>query len=433
MEEDGLFLILHIPELISLFFLLCLSAFFSASEAALFSLTREEVKGLKLEHSPISKLIVQLLDNPRSLLGTILCGNTLANIGYYSLSYGLIEDIVVKSTFGGVLAMGGASIGALLVLILLGEVMPKSIAVKIPLRISRLFALPMHFFKKALLPLHIPLKFIVDGFSLVFGKKQDKEKHVTVDELKMLVEFSEKQGMVDKHERKMIHAVLDFGNIQVKEVMVPRVDVTFYDLADTVKSFLSLVRRIGHKKIPVYEDTVDNIVGVIHAKDVFLNPNANLRDFVRPVQFVPESQTIESLLRQFRRQHTQMAIVVDEYGGTAGLVTLEDILEEIVGEILDEFDRYEEPIKKLDGNRHFVAGNLNIYDWSDHFGVELEFPECDTVGGFVVSLFDHIPQNGDRVAYKDFVFTVENVKKRRITRLLQEYIKTGVDDEVLPR
>ncbi len=431
MEDGSLFLISHISEFILLFFLLCLSAFFSASEAALFSLTREDVKGLKSEHSPINKLIAQLLDDPRSLLVTILCGNTLANIGYFSLSYGLIEDIVVKSTFGGVLAMGGASIGVLLVLIALGEVMPKSIAVRIPLRISQLVALPIYFLKKALSPICIPLRFIVDGLRFIFGKKHAKEKHVTVDELKMLVEFSEKQGMVDKDERKMIHAVLDFGNIQVKEVMVPRVDVTFYDLSDTAKGFLSLSRRIGHKKIPVYEDTVDNIVGVIHAKDVFLNPNANLRDFVRSVQFVPESQTVESLLRQFRRQHTQMAIVVDEYGGTAGLVTLEDILEEIVGEILDEFDRHEEPIKKLDGNRYFVAGNLNIYDWSDHFGVELEFPECDTVGGFVVSLLGRIPQNGDRAEYKDFIFTVENVRKRRITRLLQEYIESKADNEVL--
>lgn len=430
MEGGSSFLITHIPEFLLIFFLLSLSAFFAASEAALFSLTREEIDGLKSERSPINKLIKQLLDDPRSLLVTVLCGNVLANIGYFSVSYGLVEDIVVKSTYGEVLAVGGASVGVLLVLMLFGEVMPKSVAVRIPIRISQLVVLPIYFFKKVLLPVRIPLKLTVDGLSLIFGKKHDKEKPVTVDELKMLVEFSEKEGMVDKHERKMIEAVLDFGNIQVKEVLMPRVDVIFCDISEGTRSFLSLSRRTGHKKIPVYEDTVDNIVGVIHAKDVFLNPGGNLRDFVQPVQFVPESQTIESLLRQFRRQHTQMAIVVDEYGGTAGLVTLEDILEEIVGEIMDEFDRHEEPIKKLDGNRYFVAGNLNIYDWGDHFGVELESPECDTVGGFVVSLLGRIPQNGDKVEYKDFIFTVENVRKRRITKLLQEHIETTVDNEV---
>lgn len=430
MEDGSTFLILHIPEFLLLFFLLFLSAFFSASESALFSLTREEIDGLKNkpERLPVNKLIAQLLDDPRSLLVTILCGNLFANIGYFSLSYGLIGDVVVKSAFGGVLVIGAASVGVVLVLILLGEVIPKSLAVKIPLRISQLVALPIYFLKKVLLPVRIPLKFIVGGLVFVFGKKPDKEKHVTLDELKMLVEFSEKHGMVDKHERKMIHAVLDFGDIQVKEVMVHRVDVIFCDLAETVQDFLSLSRRTKHKKIPVYEGTVDNIVGVINAKDVFLNPNGNLRNFVRPIQFVPESQPIESLLRQFRRQHTQMAIAVDEYGGTAGLVTLEDILEEIVGEILDEFDRHEEPIKQLDGNKCFVAGNLNIYDWSEHFGVKLESPECDTVGGFVVSLLGRIPQNGDSVAYEDFVFTVKNVRKRRITSLLQEHVEVGTQE-----
>jgi putative hemolysin len=425
--DGSSFLILHIPEFLLFFLLLLLSAFFSASESALFSLTREEVDGLKNkpERLPVNKLIVQLLDDPRSLLVTILCGNLLVNIGYFSLSYGLIGDIVVKSAFGRVLVVGAASVGVVLVLILFAEVIPKSIAVKIPLRVSQLVVLPIYFLKKVLLPVRIPLKFIVGGLTFVFGKRHDKEKQVTLDELKMLVEFSEKQGMVDKHERKMLHAVLDFGNIQVKEVMVPRVDVTFCDLADMTRGFLRLSRQTRHKKIPVYEDTVDNIVGVVHAKDVFLNPNGKLRDFVRPIQFVPELQTIESLLRQFRRQHTQMAIVVDEYGGTAGLVTLEDILEEIVGEILDEFDRHEEPIKQIDGNKYFVAGNLNIYDWSEHFGVKLESPECDTVGGFVVSLLGRIPQNGDRVAYEDFVFTVKNVRKRRITSLQQEHVEVG--------
>lgn len=433
LEDGSSFLILHIPEILLFLILLFLSAFFSASESALFSLTREEVKGLanKSERASINKLITQLLDDPKSLLVTILCGNLLANIGYFSVSYGLITDIAGKSAFGGVLAFGVGSVGVLLVLMLLGEAIPKSMGVKIPLRVSQLVVLPIYFLKKALLPICIPLKFIVGGLSSIFVKKNDKEKHVTLDELKMLVEFSEKQGMVDKHERKMIHAVLDFGNIQVKEVMVPRVDVIFCDLADAVKDFLNLSRRTRHKKIPVYEDTVDNIVGVIHAKDIFLNPNGKLRDFIRPIQFVPESQAIESLLRQFRSQHTQMAIVVDEYGGTAGLVTLEDILEEIVGEILDESDRHEEPITQLDRNKYFVSGNLNIYDWSEHFGVELESPECDTVGGFVVSLLGRIPQKGDSVVYKDLIFIIENVRKRRITRLLQEHVE--VDNEVLPR
>jgi putative hemolysin len=236
----------------------------------------------------------------------------------------------------------------------------------------------------------------------------------------MLVEFSEKQGIVDREERSMIHGILDFKRVQVKEIMLPRVDMNLHDVADPVEELIELARETKHTKFPIYEETTDNILGIIHAKDVFLDPNVELRSILKPIQFVPETKSIEGLLRQFRREGSQMALVVDEYGGTAGLITLEDIIEEIVGEIQDEHEKPRETLEKIDENKYLISGNLSIRDWADTFGVEIEPMGVDTVGGFVITLLEHIPKKGDSVIYEDFVFTIEGVRKRRITSILQE-------------
>jgi CBS domain containing-hemolysin-like protein len=227
----------------------------------------------------------------------------------------------------------------------------------------------------------------------------------------------------------MIHGVLDFKSVLVKEIMLPRVDMNLYDIDGTVEEFLELARKTKRTKFPVYEGTTDNIMGIIHAKDVFLNPEVRLRDIIKPVHFVPELKGVEGLLRQFRREGSQLAIVVDEYGGTAGLITLEDIIEEIVGEIQDEHEKPRETIKKVEENKYLISGDLSIRDWSDYFGVEVEPMDVDTVGGLVVSLLEHIPKKGDSVKYKAFVFTVEGVRKRRVKSISQKVIVEEESDE----
>ena len=167
--------------------------------------------------------------------------------------------------------------------------------------------------------------------------------------------------------------------------MIPRVDMNLYNIADPAEVLIELARETKHTKIPAYEETTDNIIGTIHAKDVFLDPNVELRSILKPIQFVPETKSIEGLLRQFIREGSQMAIVVDEYGGTAGLITLEDIIEEIVGEIQDEHEKPRETLEKIDENKYLISGNLSIRDWSDTFGVEIEPMGVDTIGGFVIT------------------------------------------------
>ena len=409
--------------------LLCFSAFFSATETAFFSLTREEVNRFGKSNSKSERLVHTLLKTPKHLLTTILLGNMLANIGFYCTSYGVAQKIAVDSSYGSLWVAGAVCACSLLTIIIMGEVIPKNIAVKIPDQYSRWAAIPIYLFDKIFLPFRFILTSIINSISKVFDKGGGAEKCVTIDELKMLVEFSEKQGIVDQEERSMLHGILDFKRAQIKEIMLPRVDMNLFDIADPVQELIELARETKETKFPIYEETPDNILGMVHAKDIFLNPKVQLKDILKPVQFVPEPKSIEGLLRQFRREGSQLAIVVDEHGGTAGLITLEDIIEEIVGEIQDEHEKPRETINKIDENKYLISGNLSLRDWSDTFGVEIEPMGVDTIGGLVIALLEHIPQKGDSVKYEDFVFTVEGVRKRRITSILQEMNVINKSDE----
>ena len=409
--------------------LLCFSAFFSATETAFFSLTREEVNRFGKSNSKSERLVHTLLKTPKHLLTTILLGNMLANIGFYCTSYGVAQKIAVDSSYGSLWVAGAVCACSLLTIIIMGEVIPKNIAVKISDQYSRWAAIPIYLFDKIFLPFRFILTSIINSISKVFDKGGGAEKCVTIDELKMLVEFSEKQGIVDQEERSMLHGILDFKRAQIKEIMLPRVDMNLFDIADPVQELIEFARETKDTKFPIYEETPDNIIGMVHAKDVFLNPKVQLKDILKPVQFVPEPKSIEGLLRQFRREGSQLAIVVDEHGGTAGLITLEDIIEEIVGEIQDEHEKPRETINKINENKYLISGNLSLRDWSDTFGVEIEPMGVDTIGGLVIALLEHIPQKGDSVKYEDFVFTVEGVRKRRITSILQEMNVINKSDE----
>ncbi len=409
--------------------LLCFSAFFSSTETAFFSLTREEIKRFGKSNSKSERLIKTLLQTPKNLLTTILLGNMLANIGFFCVSYSIAQKIAAESPYNDFWVAGTVCFISLLTIIIMGEVIPKNIAVKIPDQYSRWTAIPIYIFDRIFFPFRFILTSIIHAISKIFGKGGGEEKCVTIDELKMLVEFGEKQGVVDQEERSMIHGILDIKRAQIKEIMLPRVDMNLHDIADPAEELIKLARETKQTKFPIYEDTPDNIIGVIHAKDIFLNPDVPLKNILKPIQFVPEPKSIEGLLRQFRREGSQMAIVVDEHGGTAGLITLEDIIEEIVGEIQDEHEKPRETIKKIDENKYLISGNLSLRDWSDTFGVEIEPMGVDTLGGLVIALLEHIPKKGDSVKYEGFIFTVDGVRKRRITSILQEIKAIKEQDE----
>lgn len=391
--------------------LLCMSFFFSGSETALFSLTKEELHRFKEHGGRWGAMVCSLLSDPKDLLITVLFGNMVVNVLFFSFSF----DFFLQTGNRLIESLGG--LAALLTVLVFGEVLPKAVAVTAPYHAARFVAPPLTVLKKAAFPIRLVIGAMIGAVTGVVGHPPAEEKYITAEELKMLLSLSQKAGVVDRRAWTMINEVVEFGEIRVKEVMTPRVDMTLFRLPGAPEEFRELVRRTRHSKIPVYKERIDNIIGVIHSKDVFLKPNEPLEGLVRPIQFVPESQSVESLLRQFREQKGRLAMVVDEYGGIEGMVTMEDILEEIVGEIWDEFDDRETPVEVTDDGRYLLSGDLNLRDWASLFGDDATLPGVTTLGGFITHLLGHVPHEGEAVPYKNLFFTVKKVRHRRVAQV----------------
>jgi len=407
-------LIEQIPVLAGMGFLLACSAFFSGSETALFSLTRADRRGMELRPTRSGRLILALLRDPQRLLATVLLGNMLVNIAFYSLSFLVTIKMAKKvSAFAGVVS----GTVALLLVILFGEVSPKGIAVGHPVRFSHVVAPILYLFYCAALPVSAVLRRVAQTFTRFFSSRLPRLPYVTRQELKMLMHMAEQQGVMDGETRGMLQQVMEIANIRVNEVMTPRVDVVMFNLASSREAFCELVKQTHEDRIPAYDGSMDNIVGVLVAREVFLHPELSLRKLLRPVRFVPETQTVESLLRQFRERRDHVAIAVDEYGGTAGLVTMEHLLEEVVGEIRDEFEPEETPVRQLDEDTYLLAGDLNTHEWRQLLGVGFDPPGIETVAGFVISLLDRIPKEGDFVEWRGLRFEIAKMSGRRVIQV----------------
>ena len=290
---------------------------------------RDSLRGFAESPSRFARRVVTLLEQPRNLLITILFGNLVVNVSFYAVAsvtawhYAATGRELAATVFG---------VTALLVVIVLGEVDPKAVALAVPETVARFAAFPLLGLRTVI----TPIRFLVSHFSRAVTNllvhPHHRGPYVTADELKMLVNLSRQQGLIDDQTGSMMQELVDFARIRVHEVMVPRVDLTLCEVDKSVDEFLNLVAETRHGRIPVYEGNIDNVIGIVHVKDVLVDPKRPLRDHVRPVLFVPTSKTIESLLTEFRQKGESLAMVVDEYGGIAGMVTLEDVTEEIVGE-----------------------------------------------------------------------------------------------------
>lgn len=408
-------IIAHWLDLLLMFLLMCMSAIFSGSEAALFSLSREQLRKLEKSESLAERALTKLLRNPADLLVTILLGNTFTNILYFSISY-KVASAAGQAGYRLIAGFFGAGTG--LLLLIACEVAPKGIIVRRPLAASRMVSIPLSIFRQLTTPFRLLLTPFCSRVATIFRRRPEDRHYVSTEELRMLVEMGEKQGLIQSDARHMIAGVVDLGNRKVKEVMTPRVDAELFDLADSNERFMDLIRQSGHKRIPVYEGSIDNIVGMVHARDVFLNPDKSIREMMRDVIFVPETKSIEGMLREFRERSRQAAIVVDEYGGTSGLITLEDILEEVVGEIEDEFDPEEEPLVRMEvEDTYILSGDMSLRAWKDIFEMDVISADFDTVGGFVTTLLGRVPREGDKASYAGMLFTVERVSGHRVRRV----------------
>ena len=419
------FLVAHAIEFIALACALACSAFFSGAETALFSLKRAELHRIQSRPFRGSRFILDLLSDPHALLGTILFGNMVVNIVFYAISARVSLEMAKAASPSAAVAF--AALTALMVIVF-GEVSPKGIAVGRPLGFSQVVAPVLYGIHRVIRPISLALKWMTRRFAHTFVRRLPHTPKVTRDELKMLTGMAEKQGVLDRHTRSMVEQAVAIADIRVNEVMVPRVDVVMFDLALGRDAFKTLVRDTRYERIPVFEESRDNVVGVIRSRDAFLQPEAELRDLMHPVRYVPETQTVERLLGEFRRSDDPIAIVVDEYGGTAGLATIETLLQEIVGEIRREAQPPETPVVQIDEDTYLLDGGLNTHEWRPLLGVGYDPRGVETVAGFVLSLLGHIPREGDVVEWAGLRFSIESMEGRRITHVRVQRLSEEQDD-----
>lgn len=398
--------------------LVALSAFFSGSETALTSVSRIRVRRLIEDKVPGAGRLDALLKHPSRFLATILFGNTLVNLSAASVATVLATHYF--RTFGAGIATGAATF----FILVYGEIIPKSFAVQHAERFALAVAPPIQVISVALYPLVRIFIVISNFFIRVLGGKTLREgPFVTEEEIKTMVTVGEEEGVIEEEEKEMIHSIFEFGDTIVREVMVPRPDMVTAKSTGSIKEVLSKIMHEGHSRIPVYTESLDSIVGIVYAKDIlkYLNEgrlDVPLESLMRPVFVIPETKKVNELLRELRKRKIHMAIVVDEYGTTVGLVTIEDLLEEIVGEIFDEYDLEEIMIEVVDENTMRVDARVGIDEVTELLGITFPEFEGDTIGGFIFSLLGRIPSEGEKVPFENVVFTIEKVGGRRIRKIL---------------
>lgn len=407
---------------LSLFVLLLFfSAFFSGSEMAFFSLSKATLRRMREEGAKQSELIASLLSRPKRLLVTILVGNTLVNVAAASLAAFITLDLSHLYHWNKAFALLIEVIGVTSLLLIFGEVTPKVYAVRHSEQFCRYVAIPIRVISTVLYPITSVLAFMTKRVTELTGKRFSTFS-VTEEELKTMVEVGGEEGTLDKEEQEMIHSIFEFGETAVREVMIPRIDMVCVEIGAGGDELLEIIRSAGHTRIPLYEENVDTIRGIIHAKDLLKTMSQSpdkidLLSIARKPYFVPETKKIDDLLREFQKEKFHMAIVVDEYGGTSGLVTLEDLLEEIVGEIQDEFDIEEPLLSRVDSYTFIADARINIDDLNEALEVELPTDGFETLGGFIFNQMGKIPEEGEEFEYNELRFIIEEVSKQRISRV----------------
>ncbi|MFH1847492.1 MAG: hemolysin family protein [Candidatus Omnitrophota bacterium] len=396
-----------------IFFLLLLaSAFFSSAETAFLSLDKIRLKRIESMVRPSALRVVKLLSDPHKLLITILVGNTLVNIA---------ASAVLADYFYNAMGEKGVifSIVSMTVVVLIfGEVTPKMFALANNEKVSFFSSFPLKLLEVIFAPIRIVLTAISHAIVKGIGVKISTEHpKLTEQEIRSFFSLSRKKGVVKRKEKDMIDSILEFKELNAADIMTPRINIIALDLTQKINELIDRIKGSQFSRFPVYLHTLDNIVGIIHSKDFLLNQKKAIGDFVRKPFFAPESMKIDDLLKGLQRKHTHMAIVTDEYGVTSGVVTIEDILEEIVGEIRDELDFEVPMVRKLDQKTYEVNGQAHIDEIMDETGLSIETEEVDTIGGYFMLKIGKIPRAGDKINLGDFVLIVNDVSKNRITSL----------------
>ncbi|MDO4474468.1 MAG: hemolysin family protein [Eubacteriales bacterium] len=415
-------------QLIILLILLLLSAIFSSTETAMTAINKIRIRTLAEEGNKRAQTLLDITENSGKMLSAILIGNNVVNLSAASLTTSLAYH------FGGSAVAIASAILTLLIL-LFGEITPKTMATIHADRMALMYAPYLSLFMK----LMTPFIFIVNGLSsgILFLLRIDpnqKNTAMTENELRTIVDVSHEDGVIESEEKEMIYNVFDLGDAKAKDVMVPRVHVTFADVESTYDELIEIFREDKYTRLPVYEETTDNVIGIINMKDLLLydtnKEDFHIRDILRDVFFTYEYKNTSELLLEMRQSSFNIAIVLDEYGEPSGLLTLEDLLEEIVGEIHDEYDENEEDfITKINDREYLVEGSTNLEDLNDRLDLELSSDDYDSLGGFIMEQLDRLPKLNDEVTTEDGIhMVVEKLDKNRIERV-HMYLPEKVEEE----
>jgi len=398
-------------QILILSLLLLLSGFFSSAETALFSISKAKAIHLAKEKGYTNSLIKKMKDDPHRLLSTILIGNNIVNVGASALATAITINLVASNAVE-------IATGVMTILILIfGEIFPKSVATRNNVLIARLVILPLYW----LSVLFTPIIFMLNFIPTLTGKMK-KKAHVTEEELMTFVEVVEEEGGIEEEEKELIENIFEFDDTSASEIMTPRADMYVINVDEDLN--LEDVIRSGYTRIPVIEEDIDHVIGILNIKDLFMHQvtsseAADVRKIMSEPYYVPENLKLDNLLQQFKKRKQHMAIIVDEHGGVSGLITLEDALEEIVGEIIDESDKFEPHIVKLNKDEWRVLGKSEIDEVNEKLQMSIpDSREYDTFSGYILDKIGRIPQEKEEISLGDYVVTVYEMDGNRI----KEYI-----------
>ena len=398
--------------------LLALSAFFSSAETAYTTINRIRLRTLIEEGNTAAKRVERIIHNPGKMLSAILIGNNIVNLSASSLM-----TIFSTNVFGS--RSVGAATGVLTLLVLIfGEISPKTMASVHAERIALLYSVPVSALIWLLTPVIFIVNFLSRGLMLLLRIDPDKKNgNFTTNELRTIMEVSHEEGVLENEEKVMINNVFDFGDTQAKDIMSPRADMVFANIDDSYDDLLEIFKKEMFTRLPVYENTTDNVIGIINMKDLLLHEGPkedfHIRNILREAHFTYEYKKISELMLEMKDYSVNFTIVLDEYGSTAGLITFEDLLEEIVGEIRDEYDSAEEElIQQVGPNEYIIEGSMKLDDINDALELSLDSEDYDSIGGLIIELLDHLPQVGESVTTADGIrLVVDSLDKNRIEKV----------------
>lgn len=400
-------------------FLILLSGIFSASETALMTVNKIRIKQLVEDGVKGAREIQKLIEDPSEILSAILICNNIVNI--LSSSISTVIFINIFADFGTGVATSFSTLFLTIIILIFGEITPKTIAVLKAENIAFFLYRPLKVLFLILKPIVFIFSKVSKAVMLIFGIKEGtSQANITEEDIKSIVNFSQEEGVLEVEDKNLIYNVFEFGDLRVKDVMVPRVDMVTLSINSSYDEIVSVFRTERFSRVPVYKDNIDNIVGIINIKDLFFiekDDKFEINKYIRDIYSTHEYRKIRDLLNDMKKTRNYMAIIRDEYGGTVGLVTIEDLIEEIVGDIEDEYDEVvDKEIHIVNENEYLIVGTLKLDTLEDMLGISIE-SEFETIGGYIIERLGRLPQNGECIDIQNIKFVIENIGKNRIKQL----------------